>query len=164
MKKDLILLGILLTVAIVMLSIFPARREVVITTSWRFFYEMIMILPAVMVLVGLFNVFVPRTIVVQYLGQSAGIKVVFLGILIGALPTGPLYMAFPVASALLRKGAKVSGVIAFLSAWGCIKVPQEMVELQFLGPRFMVARLILTIIFVIIMGLVVERLVGGKDG
>ena len=101
--------------------------------------------------------------VVKYLGKAAGIKAVFLGILMGSLPTGPLYVAFPMASALLKKGAKISCIIAFLSAWACIKIPQEMVELQFLGPKFMAARLVLTIVLVVIMGILIERLIEWSD-
>jgi len=100
---------------------------------------------------------------VKYLGKAAGIKAVFLGILMGSLPTGPLYVAFPMASALLKKGAKISCIIAFLSAWACIKIPQEMVELQFLGPKFMAARLILTIVLVVIMGILIEGLIEWSD-
>ena len=90
---------------------------------------MVLILPAVMVLMGIFNVFVPKEMFVRYLGKDAGIKTVFLGILMGALPTGPLYVAFPMASALLKKGAKISCIIAFLSAWACIKIPRDGAEI-----------------------------------
>jgi len=162
-KQDTILLGVTLIITIVLLSIFPDKREVVITKSWEFFIEMILILPAVMILMGIFSVFVPKEMVVKYLGKTAGIKAVFLGILMGALPTGPLYVAFPMASALLKKGAQISCIIAFLSAWACIKIPQELVELQFLGAKFMAARLILTIIFVVIMGIIIERLIEWND-
>jgi len=162
-KQDSILLGVTLIITIVLLSIFPDKREAVITKSWEFFIEMILILPAVMILMGIFSVFVPKEMVVKYLGKTAGIKAVFLGILMGALPTGPLYVAFPMASALLKKGAQISCIIAFLSAWACIKIPQELVELQFLGPKFMAARLILTIIFVVIMGILIERLIEWSD-
>ena len=162
-KQDSILLGVTLIITIVLLSIFPDKREVVITKSWEFFIEMILILPAVMILMGIFSVFVPKEMVVKYLGKTAGIKAVFLGILMGALPTGPLYVAFPMASALLKKGAQISCIVAFLSAWACIKTPQELVELQFLGAKFMAARLILTIIFVVIMGILIERLIEWND-
>ncbi len=157
--QDLVFLGFILIVATVLLSIFPDRREVVITTSWEFFVEMISILPAVMVLIGIFAVFVPKDLVVRYLGRDAGIKGIFLAIIMGALPTGPLYIAFPIASALLKKGARISNVIVFLSAWSCIKLPQELVELEFLGLKFMLARLSLTVVFVTIMGLAIERMV-----
>jgi len=158
-KWNIIVLGATLIIAIILLAIFPDKRTPVFTASRRFFIEMILILPAVMILVGLFNVFVPGEMVVKHLGKTAGIKAVFFGILMGALPTGPLYAAFPMASALLKKGAKISCIIAFLSAWACIKLPQGMVELQFLGFKFMVTRLILTIIFVVIMGIFIEWLI-----
>ena len=159
MIRDWILLGLILIITVVLLSIFPERKETVISTSWDFFIEMIMILPAVMVILGLFAVWVPKDIVVRYLGKTSGIEGIFLAIILGALPTGPLYVAFPMAAALLKKGAKISNIIVFLSAWACIKIPQEMVELQFLGVQFMISRLILTIIFVIIIGLVIERII-----
>jgi len=162
-KRDTILLVVILIITIILLSIFPEKQEAVITTSWKFFIEMILILPAVMILMGLFTMFVPKDMIVKYLGKTAGIKAIFLGILMGAIPTGPLYVAFPMASALLKKGAKISSIIAFLSAWACIKIPQEMVELQFLGPGFMAARLILTIIFVTIMGISIERIIEWSD-
>lgn len=161
--RDFIFLGITLIIAIILISIFPDRRDAVITTSWNFLMEMITILPAVMILMGLFAVFVPKELIVKYLGKCSGIKGVILSIIMGALPTGPLYVAFPMASALLKKGARISNIIIFLSAWACIKIPQELVELQFLGPKFMALRLSLTIIFVFIMGIFIERIILWSD-
>lgn len=159
MIRDLISLGVILIIATILISIFPDNKEAVISTSWNFFIEMILIFPAVMVLLGLFAVFVPKESVVKYLGKTSGINGIVLAILFGAFPTGPLYVAFPMAAALLKKGAKISNIIVFLSAWACIKIPQEMVELQFLGPQFMLSRLSLTIVFVIIMGIAIEKMV-----
>jgi len=150
--RDLIILGVISIVTLTLLYIFPDKKEPVLSTSWNFFIEMMLILPAVMVMLGLFAVWVPKDIVVRYLGKTSGVKGIFLAIILGTLPTGPLYIVFPIASALLKKGAKISNIVVFLSAWACIKVPQEMVELQFLGVRFMLSRLSLTVIFVVIMG------------
>jgi len=158
MIRDLIILGVILIIAVILLSVFPDRKGAVIGTSWDFFIEMMLILPAVMVLLGLFSVFVQKETVGKYLGKTSGIKGIILAIIIGALPTGPLYVAFPMAAVLIKKGAKISSIIVFLSAWACIKIPQEMVELQFLGVRFMLLRLTLTIIFVIIMGISIEKI------
>ena len=163
MIRDIIILGIAIAIAIILISLFPDKREVITASSWEFFVEMIWILPAVMVLMGLFAVWVSKETVVKYLGKTSGIKGIFLAIFFGALPTGPLYVAFPVAAVLIKKGAKISNIIIFLSAWACIKIPQEMVELKFLGLKFMALRLILTIIFVIIMGLSVEKIIKLTD-
>ena len=156
-RKDLAFLGVVSLTAVILLQLFPERREIFASVSWEFFVEMISILPAVMILMGIFAVFVPKDLVVRYLGKEAGVKGIALAMIMGALPTGPLYIAFPIASTLLKKGARVSNVIVFLSAWSCIKIPQELVELEFLGFRFMVTRLILTAIFVVIMGFVIEK-------
>lgn len=126
--------------------------------SWEYFQELVFILPAVMILMGLFAVWVRREVVVKYLGREAGLGGVLLAILLGALPTGPLYVAFPLAAMLLEKGARVANVMAFLSAWACIKLPQELVELQFLGWRFSLLRLGLTVALVIPMALAGEAL------
>ncbi len=159
MIRDLIILGTILIITVILISIFPDRKQPVISTSWDFFIEMMLILPAVMMILGLFAVFVTKETIVKYLGKTSGIKGIILAIILGALPTGPLYVAFPMAAALLKKGAKISNIIVFLSAWACIKIPQEMVELQFLGPQFMLLRLILTIIFVILMGVSIEKII-----
>ncbi len=161
-KKSLLkswaVLAAALAAAATLLLLFPDRQAAAAATAWEYLREMIAILPAVMILMGLFSVFVSQEQVVRHLGEASGIKGFMVAILLGSLPTGPLYVAFPLAAALLKKGARISNVVIFLSAWACIKIPQEMVELQFLGWQFMTTRLILTIVFVILMAVSVETL------
>lgn len=130
--------------------------------SWEYFQEMVFILPAVMIMMGLFAVWVRRESVVRYLGQGSGLTGLLLAILLGTLPTGPLYVAFPLAAMLLGKGARVAVVMVFLSAWACIKLPLELVELQFLGWKFTLLRLGLTVALVIPMSLLAEVLYNRK--
>lgn len=164
-----------LVIAIVLLSLFPDHLNIARTAARRFAVDMFSILPAVMLLMGLFSVWVSRETVIKYLGKSAGIKGMALALFFGALPTGPLYIALPLAAGLLSKGARVFNIVIFLTAWACIKIPQEMVELQFLGARFMLVRLSLTILAAILMGWIIEHiyymakekadtnLIGGKN-
>lgn len=157
--QDWLILAVVLLIVIVLLSLFPSHRQPAFAAAQRFSVDMFTILPAVMILMGLFSVWIPRETVVKYLGKSTGIKGMALALFFGTLPTGPLYIAFPLAAGLLNKGARVSNVVIFLTAWACIKIPQELVELQFLGARFMLARLSLTILAAIFMGFIVERFV-----
>jgi uncharacterized membrane protein YraQ (UPF0718 family) len=69
-----------------------------------------------------------------------------------------LYVAFPLAASLMKKGARTANVVIFLSAWACIKLPQELVEMRFLGFKFMALRLGLTIVLVLFMGLFIEKI------
>ncbi|MDI6873482.1 permease [Candidatus Solincola sp.] len=126
--------------------------------SWEYFQELVFILPAVMILMGLFAVWVRQEVVVKYMGRESGLGGLLLSIFLGTLPTGPLYVAFPLAAMLLKKGARVANVMVFLSAWACIKLPLELMELQFLGWKFTFLRLVLTVALVIPMGLAAEAL------
>jgi len=163
MIKESFIVIILLIISIILLVLFPEKINPVTSTAGSYFLEMIFILPAVMVLMGLFAVFVPNKLVIDYLGKASGIKGMFIAILIGTLPTGPLYVAFPMVAVWLKKGASISNMIVFLSAWACIKIPQEIVEFQFLGFKFMLLRLVLTIIFVMIMGVIIEKIIKLTD-
>ena len=155
-RLDVIFLMLIMFLTFTLLYAYPDKREPVASVAASYLLEMLLILPAVMVIMGLFSVFVSDEAVVRHLGQSSGIKGFFAALFFGSLPTGPLYIAFPIASAMLGKGARISNIVVFLSAWACIKIPQELVELQFLGPKFMITRLSLTIIFVGLMGIVIE--------
>ena len=163
MIRDYALLGAVLAVAAVILLVFPGRLDAVAGATRKYFTEMMMILPAVMVIMGLFSVWVSKETIGKYLGKASGFKGIALSILFGALPTGPLYVAFPVAATLAKKGASIANVVVFLSAWACIKIPQEMVELRFLGLNFVAARLVLTIVFVSLMGVAIERMIEWSD-
>jgi uncharacterized membrane protein YraQ (UPF0718 family) len=144
---------------IILLFLFPVQGNNAARNSWKYFLDMVQILPGVLILMGLFAVWVPKEAVVRLLGTGSGLKGVALALLAGTMPTGPLYVAFPMAEALLRKGASVRNVMAFLSAWACIKIPQELVELKFLGSKFMALRLGLTVVFVVVMAWMIEQIV-----
>ena len=161
--RDYIIMGIIIVAALVTLFIFPDKSGPVLNISKNYFLELVMVLPAVMIIIGLFSVWIPKETVVKYMGKTSGIKGIFISIILGMLPAGPLYIAFPMAVALLKKGAKISNIIIFISAWACIKLPQELIEIQFLGIEFTLLRLTLTIIFVAIMGIIIEKIIEFTD-
>lgn len=109
-----------------------------------------------MILTGLFSAWVKNDTVVKYLGHASG--------------TGGFALAFsrddPHRSAVrcfsrcclpVKKGARTANIIIFLSSWACIKLPQELVEMRFMGIKFMILRLFLTVVLVFIMGLIIEK-------
>ena len=147
-----------IVIFLIILFIFPQNKTSIIENSKNYFFEMILILPAVMILMGLFNVWISEKAVTNYLGKQSGFKGSLISVFLGALPTGPLYVAFPLASSMIKKGASISNIVVFLSAWACLKIPQELVELQFLGWKFMMLRWTLTVILVIIMGITIEKI------
>ena len=74
------------------------------TNLYGFLNEMASVLPAMFLLVGLFEVWVPRHVVERHTGHSAGAAAIAWMVLLATLQAGPLYGAFPVAISLWRKG------------------------------------------------------------
>ncbi len=66
--------------------------------------QMFFVLPPIFLLLGLLDVWVPRTTMVKYMGEGSGLKGIFLAFVIGSAAAGPLYGAFPVAAVFMKKG------------------------------------------------------------
>ena len=83
-------------IAFVILYFFSkSRADAAVDMSFRYLKEMIIILPAVLVIMGLADVWVPTSLVKKYLGHSAGIRGKILAIILGTIPAGPMYVALP---------------------------------------------------------------------
>ena len=117
-----------------------------------------MILPPVMVLMGLLDVWVPRQMVEAHLGQDAGLRGAGFAILLGTAAAGPLYAAFPIAISLRNKGARVANVVIFLGTWAAIKIPMIIMESSFIGLRFALLRLMFTVPCVLAAGYLIEAI------
>ena len=112
--KGFLVLALVLITAVVLLVLYPENRESTFKASYSFFIELIQILPGVMVLMGLFSVWVKNETVIKYLGQSSGVRGLALAFFLGMIPTGPLYVAFPLAASLMKKGARTANIVIFL--------------------------------------------------
>jgi len=125
--------------------------------------EMLLVIPPIFILLGLLDVWVPLEKVIRVMGEGSGIKGVLLAIAIGSAAAGPLYGAFPVAAVLMRKGAKLSNVLIFIGAWSTTKIPMLLFEMESLGMRFALTRLLVDIPGIIVIGLVLSKLVSKKE-
>jgi len=107
---------------------------------WTFFFSMIKILPGAFILIGLFEVWVPREIVERHLGEASGIKGHVWGVLLASTIVGGLYVAFPMAHVLQKKGAGLPVIFTFLGASGICRIPMTLFEISFMGVEFTLVR------------------------
>lgn len=124
------------------------------------FIQMLSVLPPIMILLGLMDVWVPRETLMKYMGNDSGIVGIILAMAIGSIAAGPMYAAFPFTAVLIKKGVKFSNVIIFMNAWCVTKISTLLFEVSALGYKFTMARLIIDIPGVIIMGYLVYHLMG----
>lgn len=125
---------------------------------WIYALEMIAFLPAMFVLVGLFDVWVPRRVVERHVGRDSGPLAIVWMVLLGTLQAGPLYGAFPVAVALWRKGTAPRNVFIYLGAFSALKIPMLTFEVAFLGWQFSLVRTAVTLPVFIALAYLLERL------
>lgn len=121
-------------------------------------FQMLGVLPPVMIMLSLMDVWVPREYFLKYMGEESGIKGILIAFLISFFAAGPMYAAFPFTSVLLKKGVKFSNIIIFLNAWCVTKASTLLFEVTSLGYKFTLARLIINIPGIIIMGYLVDFL------
>lgn len=125
--------------------------------------EMLIIMPVVFLLTALIDAWIPTNTIMKALGDNSGIKGAFTALALGSVSAGPIYAAFPVAKTLLGKGASIGNIVIILSSWAVVKLPMLANEVKFLGPKFMIARWIFTVIAIFIMGYITNKLVDIDD-
>lgn len=96
--------------------------------------------------------------ILNWLGNSTGIKGIFLGSLLGWLAPGGTLVTIPLASILLRSGAGVGATIAFFTSWSSWMLIRLPFEISVLGWKFTAIRLISTIIFPVSAGIIAHLL------
>ncbi len=119
-----------------------------------FAMDMFKVLPFAFILIGLFDVWVKKETVEKHLGDESGIKGYFWVILFAGTMVGGLYVALPIAHALYNKGAKLSVIFTFLGASAITRVPMTVFEASFMGVKFTLVRLLVSLPLVIISSIV----------
>jgi uncharacterized membrane protein YraQ (UPF0718 family) len=118
---------------------------------------MLSLLPCAFVLIALFDTWVRRETVERHFGQASGIRGYLWGILLAGMTVGGLYVAFPVAYSLFRKGAKLSVVFAYVGFAGVCRIPMTMFEISFMGALFTAVRLAVAIPLIVLTSIALGR-------
>lgn len=149
---------LLLIVNVVIGLIFPEIGKRTLEISKQNVIEMLLVIPPIFVLLGLLDVWVDRTTMVKFMGKGSGIKGVLIAFLLGSAAAGPLYAAFPVAGVMMKKGSSLFNIFVFIGAWSTTKIPMLTFEAASLGLTFTLLRLGLSIVGILIIAFVTEKI------
>jgi len=120
---------------------------------FSFSIEMLKLLPCAFILIGLFEEWVNKEKVEKHLGKNAGPMSYLWMILLAGTTVGGLYVAFPVAASLFKKGAKLSVIFTYIGAAAICRIPMTVFESSFMGIKFTIIRLTVSIPLVILSSL-----------
>jgi uncharacterized membrane protein YraQ (UPF0718 family) len=118
------------------------------------------LLLAAFLIAGLTQVLVTRPMVERWLSASAGWRGILLACVGGALIPGGPYVYYPIAGSLLKSGAGLGVLVAFVTAknlWSVTRLPYEF---ALLGPNLTLLRFGFTFIIPPLVGFAAEALFG----
>ena len=163
MKKIKLLLGFGYLVFVIISFIVGFEPGQKIAGSFiSFSIQMLKILPCAFILIGLFEVWVKKETVEKHLGAESGIQGYIWSILLAGTTVGGLYVAFPVAYSLFRKGAQIGVIFAYISASAICRIPMTIFEASFLGLKFSIIRLLVSLPLVIVGSMLLGNYLGRK--
>lgn len=113
------------------------------------------------ILMFISNLFLDAKKIIKYTGESAGPKGWFIAVFTGVLSSGPIYMWYPLLSDLKDKGMKDAFITTFLYN-RAVKIPLLPMMIYYFGITFTVVLSVYMILFSIINGLVVHKILNLK--
>lgn len=123
--------------------------------------EILPLLVFAFIVAGMVQVLLPRELLSRWVGVESGMRGILIGSVVGGLTPGGPYVSLPIAAGLLRSGASVGTMVAFLTGWSLWAVSRLPMEVGILGWRFTLIRIATTFFFPPIAGLIAQAFFTG---
>ncbi len=113
------------------------------------------------IIAGMVQVLIPHEMISRWISTESGFRGLLIGTAVGGFTPGGPYISLPIAAGLLRSGASVGTMVAFMTSWSLLAFSRLPLEIGLLGWKFTLIRLACTFFFPIIAGLIANRLFSG---
>lgn len=125
--------------------------------------EILPLLVFAFIVAGMVQVLLSDQVVAKWVGAESGMRGIFIGSIAGGLCPGGPFVSLPIAAALLRSGASVGTMVAFITGWSLWAISRLPMEVGILGWKFTMIRLVSTLLFPPVAGLLAQALFGHYD-
>lgn len=155
---------ILAILAVILLVIGYSRGEgqhlAGLKLSMKMTIEVLPLLLFAFIVAGMVQVLLPRELLSRWVGEESGIRGILIGTVAGGFAPGGPYVSLPVAAGLLRAGAGIGTMVAFLTGWSLWAISRLPLELGILGWKITLVRFASTFFFPPIAGLIAQTVFG----
>ena len=150
----------IIAIAALLMAFIKDREKAIksLKIAGKSFIRMLPMVFIIIIIIGLLLGFVPPDQISKFVGEQSGMMGVLIVGAVGAVLHIPALLSFPLASSLLKEGASVSAVAAFITTLtmiGTITLPLEIKEL---GKKMAILRngisFVIAIIIALIMGVI----------
>ena len=115
------------------------------------------------IVAGMIQVLIPTEMISTWIGAESGFRGLLIGSALGGLTPGGPYVTLPIAAGLLRTGASIGTMVAFLTGWSLWAITRLPLEMGLMGWKFTLIRLACVFFFPPIAGLIANKFFSGVN-
>jgi len=132
-------------------------------TSGNMLLQILPLLIFAFIVAGMIQQLIPHELISKWVGTESGFRGLLIGTALGGIMPGGPYVSMPIAAGLLRVGASIGTMVAFITAWSLLAVSRLPLEIGLMGWKFTLIRLACVFFFPPIAGLIANKLFAGIE-
>jgi uncharacterized membrane protein YraQ (UPF0718 family) len=114
-------------------------------------------LVAALILTGMIQAMISPAWIQHWLGGGSTHRAIFTGFVAGILTPGGPMVGFPIMAVFYKGGASLAALVTYMTSWSLFGFQRVIAwELPFMGTRFLLARVLPTLVFPILAGYLVR--------
>ena len=154
---DFVIYGLAATLTVAAYLRDPSLPAVGLRAGGQLLLDVMPRLAGALVMTGMLQVLIAPEWIQHWLGRGSGHRGILAGFVAGVLtPGGPL-VSFPIIAVFYKSGASLSALVCYITSWSLFGFQRILVwELPFMGPPFVMARVLPTLVFPLVAGYLVR--------
>lgn len=129
-----------------------------IKSAFSMTIEILPLLIFAFTIAGMTQALLPQQMIAKWVGTESGLRGVFIGSVAGGLCPGGPFVSLPIAAGLIRSGASMGTMVAFLTGWSLWAVSGLPMEVGILGWKLTSIRIASTLLFPPLAGFIAQAL------
>jgi uncharacterized membrane protein YraQ (UPF0718 family) len=129
-----------------------------IKTAVNMTIQILPLLVFALLVAGMIQVLIPQDLIARWVGAESGWRGIMLGSLAGGLTPGGPFICFPLAAGIMKAGASMGTVVAFITGWAIWSLARIPMEVGILGWQFCLIRIASTLIFPPLAGMIAQMI------
>jgi len=121
-------------------------------TTWVMIIQIFPMLILAILAAGTIQHLISPELISKWVGSESGFRGILIGTAVGAFVPGGPYVSLPVAAGLMRTGAGIGTLVAFVTSWGLIGFSNLPMQVGIMGWQFSAVRMACTFFFAPIAG------------
>ena len=146
------------TLAIILLTIgyYKGQHISGMKSAMNMMFQILPLLIFAFIVAGMIQTLIPNELLSKWIGTESGIRGILIGTVAGGFAPGGPYVSLPLAAGLLRSGASIGTMVAFLTGWSLWAFGRLPMEVGILGWKFTLIRIACTFFFPPIAGFIAQ--------